>query len=373
MSAVNGEACARFAPFLPSPLPGQTDLRLLDACQRGFPLHPAPFAAIGARLGVAEAEVLARLQRLHAAGALSRIGPVFAPNRVGASLLAALAVPEAALEAVAARVSALPETNHNYAREHRWNLWFVLTGPDRGHLDAVLDRLETDTGLAALRLPLEREYRIDLAFALSDLGPGAAGPCVPSAAGGEGANARFASMSPGRFDTLDARTRALVAAVQDGLALVPRPYAVLAGRLGWGEAEVLAALCALLEAGTLRRFGAVVRHHELGFAANAMVVWDVPDREVDALGARLAQAPGVTLCYRRPRRLPDWRYNLFTMIHGRDRAAVLAQLAATVAREGLEAIPHAPLFSNRRFKQRGARFAGLRPEEGTWRSMPATA
>lgn len=159
------------------------------------------------------------------------------------------------------------------------------------------------------------------------------------------------------------RREALIAAVQDGLPLVPEPWAALAATLGWSESEVRDGLAALLADGTVRRLGVIVRHRELGFAANAMVVWDVPQARVDALGALLAAEPAVTLCYRRPRVPPHWPYNLFCMIHGHDRAAVLAELAAIVERHGLGELPHRPLFSRQRFKQRGARYieGGARP------------
>jgi DNA-binding Lrp family transcriptional regulator len=119
-------------------------------------------------LGCSAAEVMACLQRLELAGALSRIGPVFEHSRAGASTLAALAVPIERLEQVAARVSQYPEVNHNYAREHRYNLWFVLTGPHRQHLQQILDELEQDTGLTPLDLPMLTAYRIDLGFSLGE-------------------------------------------------------------------------------------------------------------------------------------------------------------------------------------------------------------
>ena len=109
---------------------------------------------------------MACLQRLELAGALSRIGPVFDHCRAGASTLAALAVPAERLEQLAARITRYPEVNHNYAREHHYNLWFVLTGPNRRHLEQILDELEKDTGLIPLDLPMLTAYRIDLGFAL---------------------------------------------------------------------------------------------------------------------------------------------------------------------------------------------------------------
>ena len=140
--------------------------RLLDEFQRDFPLVPAPFAEMGARLGVSESEVMEALAKLKARGFVSRVGPVFAPRRLGFSLLAALAVPATRLEAVAALVSAYQEVNHNYEREHDYNLWFVVTGDDEQRVQRVLHDIEQRSGLAALRLPLERAYHIDLGFPL---------------------------------------------------------------------------------------------------------------------------------------------------------------------------------------------------------------
>lgn len=149
---------------------------------------------------------------------------------------------------------------------------------------------------------------------------------------------------------------ALISALSDGLPLVSHPYRAVAAQLGMDEAEVIARIQAMRESGIIRRFGIIVRHHELGFKANAMSVWSIPDAEVSAVGRLLGDAPEVTLCYRRPPRLPDWPYNLFCMIHGRDRAAVEETIRALVGRFDLGRYPHAVLFSTRRFKQTGARY-----------------
>ncbi len=148
----------------------------------------------------------------------------------------------------------------------------------------------------------------------------------------------------------------LLTALQDGLPLVARPYARIAERLGVGEEVVLQRLAALQESGTLSRFGVVVSHRALGYRANAMVVWDVPDDRVDDCGRRLAALAFVTLSYRRPRRLPDWPYNLFAMIHGKDRAQVRGEIEAATRAAGLDGCGRAVLFSRRCFKQRGARY-----------------
>lgn len=165
---------------------------------------------------------------------------------------------------------------------------------------------------------------------------------------------------PPPADDLDRR---LLAAIAKGLPLTPRPFAEVAARLGLTEQEAVLRLAHLKQSGVVRRFGVVVRHHELGYGANAMVVWDVPDAEVRALGLCLAGFDFITLCYQRPRRLPAWRYNLYCMIHGRSREEVLSNLEWMVNRCGLQALPHEVLFSRRRFKQCGARYhAGPRED-----------
>ena len=150
--------------------------------------------------------------------------------------------------------------------------------------------------------------------------------------------------------------RRLLSALEGGLAIVARPYARLAEAAGLSEAAVLAGLKRLIADGVIRRFGVIVRHRALGYEANAMVVWDVPDDAVSAVGRELAALPFITLCYQRPRRLPDWPYNLFCMIHGRDRTAVEALIEEATRAGGLAGRQRAVLFSRRCFKQRGARY-----------------
>jgi DNA-binding Lrp family transcriptional regulator len=317
------------------------EFRLLNEFQREFPLVAEPYDLVGRKLGVTRDEVLERLATLRGLGAVSRIGAVFRPNAIGASTLAAMAVPDDRLNTVARFVSGLREVNHNYEREHGLNLWFVVTAPGVGRLKQVLGSIERTTGLDVVSLPLLEEYHIDLGFDLN----------------GGGAK-RVSGGRPPRLAIGPAGQR-LVAALQDGLELVPRPYAVLAGRAGLSEDAVLETLAKWQSLGLVRRFGVVVRHHELGFGANAMCVWDVPDAKVSALGAALAAEPSVTLCYRRVRVPPRWRFNLYCMLHGRERAEVIGRLAGIEARHRLGSYPHDVLFSLRRFKQTGARYAEL--------------
>jgi DNA-binding Lrp family transcriptional regulator len=155
---------------------------------------------------------------------------------------------------------------------------------------------------------------------------------------------------------LSAEDRALIKQVQNGLPIVSRPYAEIAARLATTEQDVIQRLQKLINNGAIKRYGVVVRHRELGYKANGMVVWDVPDDRVSQLGTCIGKFSCVTLSYRRPRRMPDWPYNLFTMVHGRNREEVERKVAEIVNSCGLEDINHTILFSTRRFKQRGASY-----------------
>ncbi|NMG76755.1 Lrp/AsnC family transcriptional regulator [Aromatoleum diolicum] len=322
---------------------GSGTFRLLNDYQRGFPLVSEPFVAMAAACGLDEAAVLSALQAWVASGVVSRVGAVFAPRRVGASALAALSAPAGRLEEIAARISAVAEVNHNYQREHAFNLWFVVTAASAQRLRQIVAGIEQDTGCAVIVLPLEEEFHIDLGF---DLAGGArtltcAAETRPALVG-EAACA------------LPALERRLMVALQAGLPLLSRPFEALGRMAGLSEAMVIELIERWLDEGLVKRFGVIVRHHELGFRANAMCVWDVPDDEVTRIGRLLAAEPAVTLCYRRRRAQPDWPYNLFCMIHGRSREAVCATRDDIVRRLGLDDWPHAVLFSCRRFKQQGA-------------------
>ncbi|MDH3763743.1 MAG: GntR family transcriptional regulator [Gammaproteobacteria bacterium] len=140
--------------------------RLLNEFQQGMPLTPNPYADIAKQLGVYETTVLETLKRLQTEGVVSRVGAVFRPNRVGASTLAAMAVPQDEIEAVAAIINEFDEVNHNYEREHEFNLWFVVVATDEDRLQQVLTDIEAACGYPVLDLPLLDEFFIDLGFDL---------------------------------------------------------------------------------------------------------------------------------------------------------------------------------------------------------------
>lgn len=156
---------------------------------------------------------------------------------------------------------------------------------------------------------------------------------------------------------MDEFERALIVATQRGLPLVPSPYAALAGQLGCSEREVIEGLRNMLLSGRIRRIGAVPNHYAIGYTANGMTVWDVLDEEVDQLGMLVGQLPFVTHCYRRPRSLPEWPYNLFAMVHGESQDEVRAHMASIRSLLGTACRVDDVLFSTAILKKTGLRLA----------------
>ncbi|MCA1978716.1 MAG: AsnC family transcriptional regulator [Thiobacillus sp.] len=157
------------------------------------------------------------------------------------------------------------------------------------------------------------------------------------------------------FPLPDATDRALIRATQAGLPLVPQPYHALGAQLGLAANEVMQRLAALLDAGIVRRIGAVPNHYALGYTANGMSVWDVDDAQVDALGAAVGALPFVSHCYRRPRAGDVWPYNLFAMVHGKSRDEVAVHLDRIARVLGPACRAHDVLYSSRILKKTGLR------------------
>lgn len=315
------------------------DKALLDDWQRDFPITDRPYAVLGDALGIAEADVLDRLKTRVAVGQITRVGATCAPNTISASTLAAIAAPDHRIEEVAAIIGAEPGVNHSYLREHRWNLWFVATGPDRAFVDAAVARIGAQSGLRVLDLRLVRPFSLDLGFSM------------------RAGEKRAPDMAVPNTDALQPGDREIVSALMQGLPLVAEPYAALAAGLNRTTEEVQARIHALSTARIISRFGIIVRHRALGWRANAMVVWDIDHEAITQAGPVLAAQPGVTLCYERRVVEGVWPYRLYSMIHARSRDEALQHLKAAAALPELCGVPHVPLFSSHCFKQTGAMIA----------------
>ncbi|WP_199054917.1 Lrp/AsnC family transcriptional regulator [Aquitalea sp. ASV15] len=318
---------------------------IVNQLQGGFPLDSQPFASAAAVLGCSERALLQGLDGLLQRQVLTRFGPLYQIERMGGCfVLAALAVPPARFDEVAAAVNSLPAVAHNYQRTHKLNMWFVLAAASQAGISAACSAIELLTGLTVHAFPKQREYFVGMRFTV----------------GGQAAVGQ-ASAGRGRLDEqpmapeLDEDDWRLIRASQAGLPLVAQPYRQLADSLQLPEQEVLSRLGRMLEQGVIRRIGAVPNHYAIGYRANGMAVFDVADELVDELGQQLGALDCVSHCYRRPRHLPHWPYNLFAMVHGGSRRAVREQQAELLQLLGPDCRRHALLFSTRILKKSGLR------------------
>jgi DNA-binding Lrp family transcriptional regulator len=324
------------------------DAALIDGYQSGFPTVERPFRGVGESLGIDESEALERVTRLREAGIFRRFGAVLNPPVIGASTLAAVRAPEDRFEDVAATINEYRQVNHNYRRDHEWNMWFVVTAGSLDTRDRIIAEIEDRTDCSVLVLPMLTDFYIDLEFPVVN-GDRFARESIDSTA------VTATRISETATADLSALDRRLLLEIQDGFPLSATPYRDIAGEIGAPVGNVLTAIEGLLENGCIKRIGCVVNHVVTGFDANCMVVWDVPDAELDRLGETVGELPYVTLCYHRPRRpAQGWRYNLFTMIHGRESEVVDEKIDELAA----EYLPfdHERLYSTETLKQTGARY-----------------
>lgn len=339
---------------------------IINNTQKDFPLCARPYQAIANMLATQtgedlnEAEIFNAMADLDTLEILSRIGPVFDHKKAGASTLAALAAPEQDLDRIADIVNQFDEVNHNYGREshsqtEKYNLWFVVTASDMVALKNTITDIELQTGLTVLVLPMEASYHIDLAFSINLTGQES--PIIEKA---EQLSLSEIKASNEQIDDSNKLTpteqNQLRKAIEKGLPLVLKPYQAVADLLNFTETQVLNQIALWQTEGLIRRFGLVVKHRKLGYNANAMVVWNVDNEALDGIALSLAKCAPVSLCYQRPRRLPDWPYNLFCMIHGTDRTLVLQQIDDITEQLQLKHIEKDILFSFKAYKQHGARY-----------------
>jgi DNA-binding Lrp family transcriptional regulator len=331
------------------------DAALIDGYQSGFPIEERPFRRVAEDLGITESEALRRVERLREEGIFRRFGPVLNPPVIGASTLAAVSAPEERFEEVAEVINSYRQVNHNYRRDHEWNMWFVVTAGSLATRDEILSDIEDRTGCEVLNLPMLTDFYIDLEFPVVNTDRFAR----ESLAETEVEATRISETAAADLSALD---KALLLEIQDGFPLSETPYRDVATAVDAPVEDVLAAIERLQADGCIKRIGCVVNHVVTGFDANCMVVWDVPDERLDEWGEVVGKLPYVTLCYHRPRRPEQgWPYNLFTMIHGRDPEAVDAKIDE-LAGEYLP-VDHERLYSTATLKQTGARYEAIVAKE----------
>ncbi len=321
----------------------ELDKRILSVIQTDFPVAARPFDVLAERLSVPAEQALERTARLVATGVIRRLGAVFDSRRLGyASTLVAARIPPERLAEVAEIVNRLPGVTHNYRREHAYNLWFTLTAPSAGRVDAIIAELRQQTGIADFHsLPAETVYKIRVDFQLGEASSASSPPPPPP----------VPSTSPPV--ELNESQKQLVRILQESLPVTAAPLADAAEQLKWSPEQVARQIEKWRATGVIRRFGAVVRHRRLGFGANGMAAFRVPAERIDHAGARLAEQAEISHCYRRSP-LPGFNYNLYAMIHGRSAESV-RRLAADIAAD-LHLPNYEVLFSTTEFKKASMRY-----------------
>jgi len=314
-----------------------TDRRLLNALQGEFELVERPFDAVAGTLGIDEDEVLRRTQALRDAGVLRHLSPIFDVFRIGyKSALIAISVPPERIEAAAAVISAHPGVSHNYAREHRFNIWYVLAIPRERDFEATVAALANGAGATrSIILPAKKLFKIAVNYDMVD----------------GVTNSQPPARKPARR-ALSAEEREIIRVCQDDLDIVSEPWSRPARELRLGAPSLLEKLRSMHDDGILRRFAAVLRHGEAGFSANGMACWRVPEERIEEVGERLAADSRVSHCYWRPT-FPDWPYPLFSMVHCETReqvAAIVGELSRAVGIDAYEILWSAQEFKKERVR-----------------------
>jgi glutamyl-tRNA reductase len=332
----------------------------LVALQRGLPLVSRPFERLGADVGMEESAVLARVRALFEDGSIRRLGAVFDPRGLGyASVLCAVAADPLNVEPLVPGIVARASVTHCYLRELGAalapsnaaddgetvpNVWFTVTAKAEA-LDAEIAGLRAIAAPRALLvLPATSRFKIGVVLQPSSTAPRSAerGAPHPSEA---------AALQP--LGPLDARERRLVRRLQDNLPLVPMPFEALADETDWPGTELLERLQRWEAAGALRRVGAIFRHRQMGFTANGMCAWRASADHVACAAPLLAGHPAVSHCYERAV-VPGFPYNLYAMVHGRDRREVEDVFHGVSEQAGLK--EGVVLYSVTEYKKTSPRF-----------------
>ena len=316
------------------------DRKLLNLMQGSFPIASRPYRHVASLAGVAEAEVMSRVQRLLDKRIIRQVTPIFDTRALGySSMLVAAKVDPEHPHRAAQVINGHPGVSHNYLRNHEFNLWFTIaTEPDsKLGLQGTLDVLAREAGAESVRqLPTLKLFKIRM-----DLEMEGDTKALSSA---------VAATEPIELDPqpYDERDIAVIKALQGDMAVVSEPYAAAASELGMPEQAFLDHLSGMQERGLLRRVAAILYHRRAGFSANGMGVWQVPDEQILEIGRRMAAVRGISHCYQRPT-YADWPYSVFTMAHGRSKEECDAVLDTIAEQTGIH--ERATLYSSTEFRR----------------------
>ncbi len=331
----------------------QVDRALLTEVQKQFPVDHRPFQILGQKLGLSEQECLERVGRLKAKKVIRQLSAIFDTRALGyQSTLAAMKADPARVDEAAEVVNQHPGVSHNYKRNDPFNIWFTIAVPPGDSLEQIIRILHTlARAEETIILPTVRLYKIGVKLDLT---------------GQEGAlespeeiyneQRRMSAKPP-----LAEQDLRFIRVLQEDLPLLELPFAVCAEQAETTEEELFAWVRKMEHVGYLRRVAAILHHRNAGFLANAMVVWQVPEAQVDAVGEEMARFREVSHCYRRPV-YPNWPYPLFTMVHAETYSACMDVVKRIEERAGQ--FPHKNLFSTKEYKKIRVKY--FTPELDSW-------
>ena len=329
------------------------DRALLTEIQAAFPIEHRPFAVLGQALHISEQDVLSRVGRLKRDKIIRQLSAIFDTRSLGyQSTLVAMKVDPAHVDEAAEVINQHPGVSHNYKRNDPFNIWFTVAVPPTDSLERTVDVLHAlAKAEETIILPTLRLYKIGVKLDLTGQAP-------PLETEEEiyDEKRRNAPKPP-----LSQQDIALIRIMQEDLPLLEMPYAVWAEQANVSEQELFVWAAAMQQHGYLRRFAAILYHRNAGFLANAMVVWQVPEAQVDEAGTQMAQFRQVSHCYRRPV-YPSWPYPLFTMVHAPTHSDCMAVVRRIEEKVGQ--FPHKNLFSTKEYKKTRVKY--FTPELDEW-------
>ena len=329
------------------------DKALLTEVQKGFPITHRPFEALGEKLGLTEQVCLQRIAALKTGQVIRQLSAIFDTRALGyQSTLIAVKAPAERVDAAAEVISRHPGVSHNYKRNDPFNIWYTLAVPPGDSLEQTAKILHVLSGAEeTLLLPTLRLYKIGVKLDLTGQDTS-----LESKEDIYDESKRWSAKPP-----LTPQDLAFIRVMQEDLPALELPFAVWAEQAESTEEELFAWAKKMEHLGYMRRFAAILHHRNAGFKANAMVVWQVPQEQVDAAGEQMALFREVSHCYRRPV-YPNWPYPLFTMIHAETHAGCMDVVRRIEERAG--SFPHKNLFSTKEYKK--VRVKYFTPELDEW-------
>jgi len=314
------------------------DKEILNEIQWTFPLVSQPFHEIAKKFGITPDVVKNRLIHLKKTGILRQLSAIFDTRKLGyKSSLVAMEIEPQKLDYVAQQINRHPGVSHNYERNHQFNLWFTLAVPPGSDLKNEVDKFSKLKGIKKVRLlPTIQLFKIGVKL---DMVEESKHEIKPSEEKKKVRDVKFIATE---------NDKEFIRELQKDLEIVDRPFLKAAQNLGTTEDQVFDKLKYYEEIGVMRRFAAILRHRDVGFVANGMIVWKVPEERITEVGEKLGAFPQVSHCYQRPV-YADWPYNVFSMIHCKSEDE--AENMAKIIQNQINVNDYKILFSAREFKK----------------------